>query len=94
MRVTMKASLWQDKGGERSLNAGQTYDLPDVTANALLAMNAAFRPEDEDRFKAEIVQPVVLRRRKDAPVAAESTAGTNPRRRRPAATKTKKIRGG
>ena len=47
MRVIMRlARVWQDGGRERPLDVGQTYDLPDVVANALIATGAAVRSDE------------------------------------------------
>ena len=38
---------WQDAGTERGLRLGETYDVPDLVAQAFLATGAAEREEEE-----------------------------------------------
>lgn len=42
--VMLIARYWQDAGIERPLSVGESYDLPDGVAAALIATGAAIRP--------------------------------------------------
>jgi hypothetical protein len=47
MRVEMiYGRVWQDAGRGKSLNIGESHDLPDVVALALVATGAAKRTAD------------------------------------------------
>ena len=44
----LRPRTWRDAGAERQLNIGETYDLPTVVAQALIATGAAERAENAE----------------------------------------------
>lgn len=50
MRLLMRADrTFQDAGRERLLYRGETYDLPEIVAQAFLATGAAERVDDDPK---------------------------------------------